>query len=98
MKLIPPAAPSTTLTLDLGGRTITLKAWRTAHSDSDLTVLDDATGTLFAGDLVFLEHVPVVDGSIRGWLAILDELARIPAYRVVPGHGPVSGLAGRAGR
>ena len=69
---------------------VALRSWRTAHSDSDLTVLDEASGTLFAGDMVFLRHVPVLDGSIRGWLAALDELAAIPAKRVVPGHGPVA--------
>jgi len=79
-----------TTRLDLGSRTLTVTSWPAAHSDNDLTVFDEQTGTLFAGDLVFLSHIPVLDGSLRGWLKVIDELGALPAQRVIPGHGPVS--------
>lgn len=78
-----------TLDLDLGARTITLTAHRTAHTDNDLTVLDRQTATLWVSDLLFLEHLPVIDGSLNGWLEELNQLKRVPAERAVPGHGPI---------
>jgi len=45
---------------------------------------------LFAGDLLFVRHVPVLDGSVLGWLKTIGDLAPIQATRVVPGHGGVS--------
>jgi quinoprotein relay system zinc metallohydrolase 2 len=88
--IAPQRVVETDMTLDLGNRALKLRAWATAHSDSDLTVLDETTGILFAGDLVFLEHVPVIDGSLRGWLAAINVLSGISAKRVVPGHGPMA--------
>lgn len=73
--------------IDLGQRALVLRPWSMAHSSTDLTVLDEVSGTLFAGDLVFDRHVPALDGSVRGWLSVLNDLSLIPASRVVPGHG-----------
>ncbi|MCO5064476.1 MAG: quinoprotein relay system zinc metallohydrolase 2 [Rhizobiaceae bacterium] len=89
VEIIPPTLlVDDRMDLDLGGRTLHLRAWRPAHTDNDLTVLDSATNIFFAGDLVFLGHLPTLDGSLLGWMRQLDELAAVSASSVVPGHGP----------
>ena len=89
VRIIPPTLLiQDAMRLDLGGRTLLLTAWSpAAHTNCDLTILDENTGTLYAGDLSFLQFVPVVDGSVVGWLDVLQRLAKLPAQRVVPGHG-----------
>jgi quinoprotein relay system zinc metallohydrolase 2 len=79
-----------TRSIDLGGRVLTLTAHPTAHTDNDLSVVDTATGTLLASDLLFVRRVPSLDGSLRGWLKELQALKAIRAPRAVPGHGPAS--------
>jgi len=76
------------LELDLGGRTVRLTAHSIAHTDNDLTLLDSASGTLFCGDLLFVGRVPALDGSVLGWLRVLEDLKAAGAIQAVPGHGP----------
>ncbi len=86
--IVPTLLVGDRLTLDLGDRPLDLIAWHpSAHTNCDLTVTDRTTGTLIAGDLVFVDHVPVLDGSVKGWMTVLAGLAALPVQRVIPGHG-----------
>jgi quinoprotein relay system zinc metallohydrolase 2 len=92
-KVVPPTrtvAIGKPVDLDLGGRMLTLTAWPQAHTNNDLTVLDLKTGILWAGDLVFMERIPSMDGSLLGWKKVLERLRGIKITKVIPGHGPAS--------
>ena len=90
-RLVPPTRlVESILILDLGNRKLVLRAWPVAHTDNDLTVMDERSGTLWTGDLLFSERTPSIDGDIHGWLAVIKELVAMPARLVIPGHGPVS--------
>ncbi len=76
--------------VDLGGRQLRITAHGTAHTDNDLSVLDAGSGLLWTGDLLFVDRVPALDGSLPGWIGVLGEMQALAAARAVPGHGPVS--------
>lgn len=87
--IVPGLLVEDSLRIDLGGRPLLLEAWPAAHTSQDLTVFDLRSGTLWLGDLVFLERIPALDGSLRGWIAALEQLGAREVARVIPGHGPV---------
>jgi len=76
----------TTANLDLGDRTLLLTAYQTAHTNTDLTVFDNKSATLWTGDLLFVERTPSIDGDIKGWLAVINELKTHEAEFAIPGH------------
>jgi quinoprotein relay system zinc metallohydrolase 2 len=89
-RVIPPTSTvAATRTLDLGGRELLLRAHPTAHTNSDLSILDQQSDTLWLSDLLFVDRIPALDGRILGWLEVCDALERLDVRRVVPGHGPV---------
>lgn len=72
--------------LDLGDRTLLLTAYPTAHTNTDLTVFDHKSSTLWTGDLLFVERTPSIDGDIKGWLAVINVLKNSEAEFAIPGH------------
>ena len=86
--IVPTLSVESEVALDLGDRTLTVSAYPAAHTNTDVTVMDSKTQTLFTGDLLFIERTPVVDGDIKGLIAVLEQLKTKTAKQVVPGHGP----------
>ena len=62
------------------------------HTGADLAILDQQTGVLFAGDLVFYQRALTTPNSpgLSVWLADIATLQGLPWTQVVPGHGPVA--------
>lgn len=86
--------PSETLapgTLEIGGRSLRLLALR-GHTGADLAILDERSGVLFAGDILFYQRALTTPNSpgLDVWLEDLDTLEALPWKRLVAGHGPVA--------
>lgn len=75
--------------VEFGGRKFRLMALN-GHSGGDLALLDEITGTLLAGDLVFHNRAPSTPhASLPDWRTALDRLGALPRKALVPGHGPI---------
>jgi quinoprotein relay system zinc metallohydrolase 2 len=80
-------AAGQTMTVDLGNREVEIRAWAPAHTDHDLSVFDRSTSTLWLADLLFVEHTPVLDSNITGFLGVMKLLRATAVSHYVPGHG-----------
>jgi glyoxylase-like metal-dependent hydrolase (beta-lactamase superfamily II) len=77
------------LTLTVGGRQVELEDRGPANSPHDVTVYLPKERVLFTGDIVVQAPIPYVGASWPvPWIAVLQELERIPVAVLVPGHGP----------
>lgn len=87
--ILPTTMVEDKLELDLGNRTIAIHAHPVAHSYTDLTVYDNQTKIIFLSDLLFMQRVPIIDGKLKGWLAVMDSLDALDIAQAIPGHGQI---------
>ena len=80
---------SNEITIDLGNRKLLLTSHPTAHTYSDATVFDLKTKTFFVGDLVSDERAPTMDGLVKNWIKVLNEIEKVDFKIMVPGHGKI---------
>ncbi len=76
--------------LDLGGVTARLFWLGPAHTRGDELIFVVEDSVLIPGDIVqdkIVPNIPSDDASVKGWLAILDQLEPLKPRFVVPDHG-----------
>jgi glyoxylase-like metal-dependent hydrolase (beta-lactamase superfamily II) len=74
-------------TIDVGGRMLDVRVAAHAATEADLWIVEDATKTVIAGDLV-VPIVPFFDtGCATGWQQALGEIGAVPFETLIPGHG-----------
>jgi glyoxylase-like metal-dependent hydrolase (beta-lactamase superfamily II) len=90
--VLPEKTVDRSTTLEVAGRTLELLYFGWASTPGDMAVLDRDSGVLFAGGLVSAGRIPALrDGKLDGWLQALEQLGRVRARVIVPGHGPAGG-------
>jgi glyoxylase-like metal-dependent hydrolase (beta-lactamase superfamily II) len=87
------------MTIALGDKRLTLLYAGPAHSSSDMMMLVEPDGVLFAGDIVQNSRIPHMnsdDVSTTQWLAALGEVEKLDPKFIIPGHGKASTQAKQA--
>ena len=87
------------MTITLGDKRLTLLYAGPAHSSSDMMMLVEPDGVLFAGDIVQNSRIPHMnsdDVSTTQWLAALGEVEQLDPKFIIPGHGKASTQAKEA--
>ncbi len=83
-----PGLPIRTDRESFGGRSLRLMAL-SGHSSADLAILDEQTGTLIGGDLLFHRRAPATPtADLVRWRDSLAVLGKLDHKSAVPGHGP----------
>lgn len=73
---------------DFSGRALKLLAL-SGHSGADLALVDERSGLLIGGDLVFHNRAPSTPtADLPAWRVSLDRLSAEPHGGLIPGHGP----------
>ncbi|RUO23467.1 MBL fold metallo-hydrolase [Aliidiomarina iranensis] len=92
---LPTILADNSLTLELGGHSLTLVHYPTAHTDGDMVVWVNDENIVHLGDLFFVDRFPFIDlnagGTVQGYIDALAALRDImdDDTQIVAGHGGV---------
>lgn len=92
---LPTRTFETELTLNVGDKRVELTNVGPAHTRGDVLVHIPADGIVYSGDILFIEGHPIMwAGPVSNWIGACDRIIALAPRQVVPGHGPVTDVAG----
>lgn len=88
---------SGSITVEVGGRAVTLEEVGPAHTKGDVIAWLDDGDIVFTGDILFHGSTPIMwAGPIGNWIAACRRIRELEPSVVVPGHGPLADVEGVA--
>ena len=96
---VEPSPPTRTfsgeLRLRVGDKAVELIEVGPAHTRGDVIVHVPGDGVVFTGDILFIDGTPILwEGPVGNWIAACERIEALAPTRIVPGHGPLTDLAG----
>ena len=83
------------LIVKVGDKQVELKEVGPAHTGGDVLVFVEEDSTVFTGDILFINGTPLMwAGPVANWLKACDEIIERNPDVIVPGHGPITDIAG----
>lgn len=83
------------LELRVGDLTVKLTEVGPAHTAGDVLVQVPERGTVYTGDILFIDGTPIMwAGPVGNWIRACDLIVAMTPDVIVPGHGPITDIAG----
>jgi len=94
-----PKAPTETFSgrsmIAVGDKRVDLYEVGPAHTAGDVIAHSVEDGVVFTGDILFIDGTPVMwAGPVGNWLKACDLIVELDPRVIVPGHGPITDIAG----
>lgn len=81
--------------LSIGDQAVELIEVGPAHTRGDVIIHVPATGTVFTGDILFIEGTPIMwEGPVANWISACEKIVELAPSVIVPGHGPLTDVSG----
>jgi glyoxylase-like metal-dependent hydrolase (beta-lactamase superfamily II) len=94
---LPTKTFSDELRLSVGEKSVHLLEVGPAHTRGDVLVHVPEDRTIFTGDILFIEGTPLMwAGPVANWIRACDRIIGLDPEVIVPGHGPITDVAGVA--